>query len=183
MCVGGGGGSAPAARITDPLRGTKQYRQATQRVQRVKARKDQMSPAAYKEKLGNARQQRKAVKTKYKDPRANRVENDTQFMWDKVKDLLAPDNPLNQAQDLLNQSNQGLQDTLTQLKDLSEMAADNQQLLQQDAMRQSLLKGAPPPEDSADRPVVGRFRDENYRPGQTRQALRIDRTPSSTLTI
>jgi hypothetical protein len=31
--------------------------------------------------------------------------------------------------------------------------------------------------------VVGRFRDENYRPGRTRQALRIDRTPSSTLTI
>jgi len=135
MCVGGGGGSVPAARITDPLQGTKQYKQATQRVQRVKSRKGQMDPATYKEKLGNARQQRKAVKNKYKDPRANRVEN------------------------------------------------DNQQLLQQDAMRQSLLKGAPPPEDSADRPVVGRFRDENYRPGQTRQALRIDRTPSSTLTI
>ena len=183
MCVGGGGGSVPAARITDPLQSTKKYKQANQRVRRIKSRKGQMDPAAYKEKLGNARRQRKAVKTKYKNPRANKVENNTQFMWDKVRDLLKSDNELNLAQDLLNQSNQGLQDTLTQLKDLSEMAADNQQLLQQDAMRQSLLKGAPPPEDSADRPVVGRFRDENYRPGRTRQALRIDRTPSSTLTI
>jgi len=183
MCVGGGGGSAPRARITDPLQSTKKYQQANQRVRRIKAKQGQMDPAAYKQKLGNARQQRKAVKTKYKNPRANKVENNTQFMWDKVRDLLKSDNELNLAQDLLNQSNQGLQDTLTQLKDLSEMAADNQQLLQQDAMRQSLLKGAPPPEDSADRPVVGRFRDKDYRPGQTRQALRIDRTPSSTLTI
>jgi hypothetical protein len=142
-----------------------------------------MDPAVYKDKLRNARQQRKAVKTKYKDQRANQAENDTQFMWDQVKDLLRPNNPLNLAQDLLNLSNQGLQDSLTQLKELSQMAADNQQLLQQDAMRQSLLKGAPPPEASADRPVVGRSRDENYRPGQTRQALRIDRTTSSTLTI
>jgi len=184
MCVGGGGGgSAPAATITDPLQKTKDYQRASARVRKVKAKQGQMDPAAYQRKLREAKQQRKAVDVKYKNKRADKVEDNTQFMWDKVKDLLSSDNQLNLAQDLLNQSNQGLQDTLTQLKDLSEMAADNQQLLQQDAMRQSLLKGAPPPEKNAERPVVGRFRDEGYRPGRTRQDLRIDRTPTSNLTI
>lgn len=183
MCVGGGGGSAPAARITDPLKATKQYKQATQRVQRVKAKKGSMDAATYNARLKEARQARKAVGRKYEDKRANNVENDTLFMLDKVKDLLGDDNPLNKAFDALNQSNLGAQDTLTQLSNLATMAADKQQLLQEDAMRQSLLRGAPPPEDSADAPVIGRNRDGYERPGRTRQSLRIDRTPSSTLAI
>lgn len=183
MCVGGGGGSVPAARITDPLKATKEYKQATQRVQRVKAQKGSMDAATYNAKIKEARQARKAVRRKYRDNRANNAENDTLFMLDKVKDLLSDDNPLNKAFDALNQSNLGLQDTLTQLSDLATMAADNQQLLQEDAMRQSLLRGSPPPEDNADAPVIGRNRDGYERPGRTRQALRIDRTPSSTLTI
>jgi hypothetical protein len=183
MCVAGGGGSAPAARITDPLKATKQYKQATQRVERVKARKGSMDAATYNAKIKEARQARKAVGRKYKDKRANNVENDTLFMLDKVKDLLSDKNPLNQAFDALNQSNLGLQDTLTQLSDMASMAAENQQLLQEDAMRQSLLRGAPPPEKSAETIVAGRNREGYERPGRTRQALRIDRTPSSTLTI
>jgi hypothetical protein len=185
MCVGGagGGGSVPAARITDSLKSTKQYKKAKQRVQRVRSKQGSMDAATYKTKLKQARQSKKSVSSKYKDKRANNVENDTLFMLDKVKDLLRNKNPLNQAFDSLDQSNLGLQDTLTQLSDLATMAADNQQLLQEDAMRQSLLRGAPPPEDSADAPVIGRNREGYERPGRTRQALRIDRTPSSTLTI
>lgn len=182
MCVGGGGGT-PSAVITDPLKPTQEYQKARQRVQNIQSRKGQMDPAVYQTRLKNARQAVKAVPKKYKDNRANNAENDTLFMLDKVKDLLGDDNPLNKAFDALHQSNQGLQDTLTQLSNLATTAADNQQLLQEDAMRQSLLRGAPPPEDSADAPVIGRNRDGYERPGRTRQALRIDRTPSSTLAI
>lgn len=183
MCVGGGGGSVPSAVITDPLKPSKEYQKARQRVQKIKSRKGQMDPEVYQAKLKNAREAVKAVPKKYQNERANNVENDTLFMLDKVKDLLGDDNPLNKAFDALNQSNLGVQNTLTQLSDLATMAADNQQLLQEDAMRQSLLRGAPPPEDSADAPVIGRNRDGYERPGRTRQALRIDRTPSSTLAI
>jgi hypothetical protein len=183
MCVGGGGGSVPAARITDPLEATKQYSRATRRVKRVKAKKGSMDAATYNAKLDKARQAKKSVGKKYKNNRANKVENDTLFMLDKVKDLLSNDNPLNTAFDALNRSNLGLQDTLTQLSDLATMAADSQQLLQEDAMRQSLLRGAPPPEKNAETIVAGRNRDGYERPGRTRQALRIDRTPSSTLAI
>lgn len=183
MCVGGGGGGVPSAAITDPLKPTKQYNKARQRVQDIKSRQGQMDPGVYQAKLKQARQAVKAVPAKYKDKRANNAENDTLFMLDKVKDLLGKDHALNKAFDAVNQSNLGLQDTLTQLSDLATMAADNQQLLQEDAMRQSLLRGAPPPEDNADAPVIGRNRDGYERPGRTRQALRIDRAPSSTLAI
>lgn len=182
MCVGGGG-STPAARITDPLQATAGYKKANARVQRIQARKGSMDPGVYQQKLKAAKSDRKAVQRKYKNDRANTVENDTTFMADAIRQLLSDGNPLNIAQDLLNQSNASVQDTLTQLNDLATMAADNQQLLQQDAMRQSLLKGAPPPEKSADRPVIGRNRDDSARPGQTRQDLRIDRTSSNGLTI
>lgn len=181
MCTGGGG-SVPAANITDPLARTKSYKQAGRKVRRIKARSGQMDRQTYQQKLSKARQAKRAVPKKYADKRANKVENDTLFMLDAIRGLLGDSNPLNVAQDLLHQSNQRLQDTLTQLNDLATMAADNQQLLQEDAMRQSMLRGAPPPEESASAPVIGRNRDGYGRPGETRQALRIDRTAGS-LTI
>lgn len=181
MCTGGGG-SVPAANITDPLAKTKSYRRAGKKVRRIKARKGQLDRQTYQQKLSKARKAKRSTSRKYKDKRANRVENDTLFMLDAIRGLLDENNPLNVAQDLLHQSNQGLQNTLTQLNELATMAADNQQLLQEDAMRQSMLRGAPPPEESASAPVIGRNRDGYGRPGETRQALRIDRTASS-LTI
>jgi hypothetical protein len=184
MCTGSGGGGAQAATITDPLQKTGAYRKAKARVENIKDRKGQMDPDAYKRKLQNAKQKLDKA-PKYKDNKANKVEDATDFMWDKVKDLLDPSNPLNVAQDLLNASTMGLQQTMQGVNDLATAAANNQQLLQQDAMRMSMLIGPPPPEKTANAPVIGSNRDEEMSSPRSRgrRSLRIDRTSDSTLAI
>jgi len=185
MCSGSGGaGSANAAVITDPLKKTDKYRQAKARVENIKDRKDRMDPEAYRRKLNNAKKKLDKA-PKYADKRANKVEDATDFMWDKVKDLLDPSNPLNVAQDLLNASTMGLQQTMQGVNDLATAAANNQQLLQQDAMRMSMLIGPPPPEKTANAPLIGSNRDEETDSPRSRgrRSLRIDRASDSTLTI
>jgi len=117
------------------------------------------------------------------DPQAQAVEENVGFMVDKIGQMLDKNNALNVAQELVNASNQGVQQTLQTLNQLSTAAADSQRLLEEDAIRLSALKGAPPPEKAADAPVVGRNRDGSVRPGRTRQALRIDRTEPNPLAI
>lgn len=119
----------------------------------------------------------------YKDPLANIVEDNVSSMVDKLGQMLDKNSALNVTQDLVNASNQGLQQTLQTLNQLSTAAADSQRLLEEDAIRLSALKGAPPPEKTADAPVIGRNREGSVRSGQTRQALRIDRTEPNPLAI
>jgi hypothetical protein len=120
---------------------------------------------------------------KYKDPLANVVEENVGFMVTKLGQMLDKNSTLNLTQEMVNASNQGLQQTLETLNQLSAAAADSQRLLQEDAMRLSALKGAPPPEKGADAPIVGRNRNPSVRSGRTRQDLRIDREQPATLSI
>lgn len=181
MCVGGGG-SVSKAVITDPLQTTGKYQQARKRVERIKDRKGQMDPAKYERRLDAAKQDLRSVR-KYKDKNAEKVDDSSRFMLDTINGLLDQGNPLNVLQDLTNASQQGLQQTLGSLNQLASMAAENQQLMQQDAMRMSALIGPPPPEQSASAPVIGDNRFDGPRAGRTRRDLRIDKTQSSPLAI
>jgi hypothetical protein len=166
------------------LKKTDQYRQAKARVENIRGRKGQMDSATYQRKLKNAKQKLDKA-PKYANNRANKVEDATDFMLEKVKGLLDKDNPLNVAQDLLNASTLGLQQTMQGVNDLAAAAANNQQLLQQDAMRMSMLIGPPPPEKTANAPLIGSNRDEEMDSPRSRgrRSLRIDRASDSTLTI
>lgn len=168
-----------AAKITDPLQGQAKFKQARAKVQRIQDNKGKWSKPVYKQKLKEARQDRRAIKNKYSDPRANVAEFDTQWMWDKVKDILRPSNPLNQAFDLLHESNSQLNDVLGQTNQMMEGMANNQALLQADAMRMSLLLGAPLPEKAADHVLVGDQRGEVDPKDRGRRSLRIEQTTPS----
>lgn len=102
----------------------------------------------------------------------------------KVKGLLDSNSNLALTQQLAESSGRNLQSTLQDLTGLARMAADSQQLLQQDAARMSALIGPPPPEKSADRPVIGRNRDQAATPASRgRRQLRIERDNYNTLSM
>lgn len=166
--------------ITDPLKATPKFKAARQVVSKVKDNKKRIianqGRPAYKAKLRTARQNAQSIKNKYKDRRANVVEFDTDYMWDKVKEILGG---LDDLFDPLHASNAGLNDTLTATNQMAEMAANNQQLLQQDAMRMSLLLGAPLPEKAAQSVVVGDNRFEVTPEDRGRRSLRIEQLPPS----
>ena len=168
-----------AAKITDPLQGTAKFKRARAKVQRIKDNKDKWSKPVYKQKLKQARKDRNAIKNKYSDKRADVAEFDTQWMWDKVKDILRPNNPLNQAFDQLHESNDQLNDALGQTNQMMEGMANNQALLQADAMRMSLLLGAPLPDKAADHVLVGDQRGEVDPKDRGRRSLRIEQTTPS----
>lgn len=104
-------------------------------------------------------------------------------LYKETQGLLSPKNSLNQAYSLLQSSNAGLQRTLQESEKLSTMAANNQLLLAQDAARLAALKGPPPPEKTADAPLIGAQREPTRTTAERgRSSLRIDRTtPSLTL--
>jgi hypothetical protein len=82
---------------------------------------------------------------------------------------------LKQAQVTAAQKQQ--QDLLTQLKELKTTRAEEVSATAAQAVRMAALIGPPPPEKSAEAPVVGRARTGATRKGKT--ALRIERqTPS-----
>lgn len=181
MCVGGGG-SVSKAVITDPLATSPERQKAVERIQRIKASKGEIPQAVYQRKLAKAREAKRNA-PKYADKRANKVEDSTRFGLDVINGLLGDSNPLNQLQNLANASQAGLQQTLSSLNQMASMAAENQQLLMQDAARMSALIGPPPPEEAASAPVIGANRFDGPRPGRTRRDLRIDRMPAGDLTI
>lgn len=185
--------------ITNPLEKTEKYKAATAVTQQAKeglattrrqARADGTVTAAERDKINQgkagvrtARRNQKSIKGKFKDKRANVVEFDTQWMWDKVKEILSPEHPLNQAWDLMHQSNQQLNTLLDGTNQIAEGAANNQALLQQDAMRMSLLLGAPLPDKAADHVLIGSNRGEVDPRDRGRRSLRIDQTPTPSLAI
>lgn len=112
-----------------------------------------------------------------------KVNKAVKFMADKVQDLMSPDNPLALAQQAQIASGQQLNQVMGMLNQTATMAANNQDLLQQDAARLSALTGPPPPEKSASAPVIGRSRSDEPRSGSTRRSLRIDRSQSNSMSI
>jgi hypothetical protein len=172
-----------AAVITDPLKARPKYKAARQVVQGVKDDKKQIiaeqGRSAYKAQLRTARNNAKSIKNKYSDKRSNVVEFDTQYMWDKVREILRADSQFNQMFDLMHQSNAGVKDILTATNQMAEMAANDQALLQQDAMRMSLLLGAPLPEKAAQSVVIGDNRFEYNPEDRGRRSLRIEQLPPS----
>lgn len=174
--------STMAAKITDPLKPTAKYQKAQQKVNSITDRKKQIiakqGRAAYNQKLANAKHDKRSIKNKFADKRANVVEFDTRWMLDKVKEILSADNPVNQAWDLLHQQEQSTTNLMTGVNQMAETIANNQQLLQQDAMRMSLLLGAPLPEKAADKVLVGDQRYEIDPKDRGRRSLRIDTQPS-----
>lgn len=112
-----------------------------------------------------------------------KVNKAVKFMADKVKDLNSPDNPLALAQQAQILSGQQLNQVMGMLNQTATMAANNQDLLQQDAARLSALTGPPPPEKSASAPLIGRSRSDEPRSGSTRRSLRIDRSQSNSMSI
>ena len=89
------------------------------------------------------------------------MNNGTQLMQSKLQ------NSLRQKQDLL-----------TQISDIKKEQADSAAALDEQAMRLSTLIGPPPPEKSAEAPVVG-SRDRNVQTRKGKSSLRIGRTTSS----
>ena len=101
-----------------------------------------------------------------------------------VKGLMDPNSALGLTQQLAESSGRDLQNTLESLTGMARMAADNQQLLQQDAARMSTLIGPPPPEESASRPVIGRNRDPvASSANRGRRQLRIERDNYNSLAM
>lgn len=125
----------------------------------------------------------KAKINKPSKKRTKKVNKAVNFMADKVDDLLSPDNPLALAQQAQILSGQQLGQVMGMANQVATMAANNQDLLQQDAARLSALTGPPPPEKSASAPVIGRSRSDEPRSGSTRRSLRIDRSQSSPISI
>lgn len=116
---------------------------------------------------------------KYKDKRTARVESSTQQMWDKVKEILATDGQMKSMYRDLHQSNRETARVLRRANKLAEKVANDQMLLQQDAMRMSLLLGAPLPEEGASSIIVGDNRYDYKPEDRGRRSLRIDQdTPS-----
>jgi len=181
MCAGGGGGVSKAS-ITDPLQYTSQYTKAKQKVEQVQSRKGKLDDAKYQTKLNKAKAEL-AKADKYKDGKANSVEKNVDFFSGKIDALLNDSNKYSLHQQLVNASNEGLQQTLSTLNQMASLAAENQQLLQQDATRMAALIGPPPPEQSASAPIIGANREDGVRPGRTRRSLRIDRAGDSALFI
>jgi hypothetical protein len=170
---------AMAAKITDPLEKTPKFQRASARVRRIQDNRKQYTPEEYQRRLSKAKQDKKSIKNKFGDRRANIAEFDTQWMLDKVKEILSPDNKTNQMWELLHQSNSGVKDMLSGVNQAAEFMANNQQMLQQDAMRMSMLLGAPLPEKAADHVEVGDMRFEISREDRGRRSLRIERLPNS----
>lgn len=175
--------STMAAKITDPLKARPKYKAARQVTAKIKGRKEQIianqGRSAYKSKLQASRRNARSIKNKYQDRRANVAEFDTQYMWDKVREILQADSQFNQMFDLMHQSNAGLNDVLQGVSKTAELIANNQQMLQQDAMRMSLLLGAPLPEKAADTVLIGDSRYEVTSEDRGRRSLRIEQLPPS----
>lgn len=185
--------------ITDPLKPTGKYVKARDKVERKKARLQKAKRKARRDGVitpeeqaridrrttafQDAKQERNSIKNKYSDKRANVVEFDTRWMLDKVKEILSPNHALNQAWELLHESNNQLNTLLDRTNNVSEAAANSQPLLQQDAMRMSLLLGAPLPEKAADHVLIGDQRQEVDPRDRGRRSLRIDVSPASSLEI
>ena len=190
---------ANEAVITDPLKANPKYREARQAAEKARQQLDRTKKRAkadgtvtakergrIKDRKGDLKQakfNRNSIKNKFADPRANVVEFDAAWMWDKVKEILSPKHELNQAWDLLHESNNQLNELLSGTNQIAEGAANNQALLQQDAMRMSLLLGAPLPEKAASHVLVGDQRQEVNPRDRGRRSLRIDPTPSPSLAI
>lgn len=172
--------STMAAKITDPLEARPKYKAARQATAKIRNNKKQIianqGRPAYKSKLRASRRNAKSIKNKYQDRRANVAEFDTQYMWDKVREVLGG---LDDFFAPVHQSNSGLNDVLTATSQMAEMAANNQALLQQDAMRMSLLLGAPLPEKAAESVVIGDNRYEIDSKDRGRRSLRIEQLPPS----
>lgn len=167
--------------ITNPLKPRPKFKAATQKVQRLNQRYTQAKrsgdaekAANVKARLGQARRTRRGIKNKWEDKRANQVEFDTRWMWDKVKDILSADHSYNLATDLLHQSNSQLNTLLDGTNQIAEFAANNQALLQADAMRMSMLLGAPLPEKAADHVLIGDRREDVDPKSRGRRSLRIE---------
>jgi len=179
--------SSMAAVITDPLKPTEKYQAATDKLNNLKAKaqaaKGTPREARLNQRVVNARAAKRGIKNKYADKRANVVEFDTRWMLDKVKEILSPNHALNQAWSLMHESNNQLNTLLDGVNQIGQMAANNQALLQQDAMRMSLLLGAPLPEKAAGYVLVGDQRQEVDPRDRGRRSLRIDQTPVSSLEI
>lgn len=177
--------------ITDPLAKRPNYKVATQKVRRLKGQYtsakrsgDKDKAQRIKGKLKSARGTKRSIKNKFEDKRANIVEFDTRWMWDKVKDILSADHTYNIAADLLHQSNSQLNTLLDGTNQIAEFAANNQALLQADAMRMSMLLGAPLPEESADHVLIGSTREDVDPKSRGRRSLRIEpATPTTSLAI
>jgi hypothetical protein len=172
-----------AAVITNPLKKRPKYKEAVQDVREIKDDKKEIiaskGKSTYKARLKNARLNKRSIKNKFDDKRANKVEFDTRYMWDKVKEILRADSQFNQMFDLMHQSNAGLNDVLQGVSKTAELVANNQQMLQQDAMRMSLLLGAPLPEKAAESVVIGDNRYEVTSEDRGRRSLRIEQLPPS----
>ena len=166
--------------ITDPLKKQPKYKAAVRKTRRIKSNKDQIidnkGRKVYKSRLKTSKKDKRSIKNKFADKRANKVEFDTRYMWDTVKDVLKG---LDNLYDPLHASNSGLNDVLTATNQMAEMAANNQALLQQDAMRMSLLLGAPLPEKAAESVVIGDNRYEIDSKDRGRRSLRIEQLPPS----
>lgn len=117
------------------------------------------------------------------DKSIQKVEKAVKFMGRKVNKLMKPGSPLNVAQAAQIASGQQLNQVMTLLNQTATMAANSQDLLQQDAARLSALVGPPPPEESASAPLIGRARSDEPRSGSTRRSLRIERSQPSQLSI
>lgn len=185
--------------ITDPLKKTPEYKEAIKAVGKAKTRLDKTRDAAREDgritrperrqirrrrgDLREARDDRKSIKNRYSDSRASAVDFDTEWMWDKVKEILSSENSTNQMWKLLHKSNDQLNTLLDGTNQIAEFAANNQALLQADAMRMSLLLGAPLPEKAADHVLIGDQREEVDPKSKGRRSLRIDQTTSPSLAI
>lgn len=108
------------------------------------------------------------------------VENLVRDYASRVNWLLNSNNPLNKAYEELQATDLQLQQALGSYEDLTRLAANNQFLLMQDAARLAMLQGPPPPEKSAQAPLIGKAR-EPWKPARERgrQALRIQRSTAS----
>ena len=179
--------STMKAVITDPLKPKPKYQAAAEKVEtlKAKAKAAKGTPRAERlnQRLSDAKAAKRSIKNKYSDKRANVVEFDTRWMLDKVKEILSPNHALNQAWDLMHESNSQLNTLLDGVNQIGEMAANSQALLQQDAMRMSLLLGAPLPEKAAGYVLTGDQRQEIDPRDRGRRSLRIDQTPSPSLAI
>jgi len=89
---------------------------------------------------------------------------------------------MNNSTQALQQELQGILRSQNQLRsDISEakiLKADNQKALEEEAQRMSVLVGAPPPEPTAQAPVVG-TRDRNVNTRKGKSSLRIGRKVAS----
>jgi len=105
----------------------------------------------------------------------NRVVGD-ELMSEGVK---ADDTPLLAAQQLLHSSNDMLSGVLDRAGQLQEAAANSQAMVGQNAMQMAALVGAPPPEKSAKKVVVGKAREVETESDRNRRSLRIDLNTST----